>query len=573
MQKPGRSGDDSRPDRIDELAAQDARAIGVPADGEAAITDAVTGEPTEAPALSETFPDDLLLDPLLSDEPIDLAAVRADDALIDALGGGDLDAAVGMIDDDDPLIAMLAAWAASARPDEQAEPEPAPARPSLVVVGEHDAAHEVAEHESPEHGFAAAECGAPGLAAVVPLAGPAATQVLDRPTPAVVNIDSDEPADATPVPPPAVAASLDLTTSDDDAAVLRDTPPPVLGVLDRVRALRRRIASSGHSLPPGHPLRRAAVVFVVAALGVSGAAATGGSSRPGDPGFAMTRVFFAEQAKSLVAAEVVSAGLDRAREYLDQRQPALAARELAAVRSALPDVREEEGHTRLVDQQHDLAAAVALTPSIPADARLRTTPTVPDDHDRDTSVLAEAAPPVTTTSDTATDGKPEVTSSDAAPGAAKSGTGAGDVVTKPTRREPSTGSSTADTTTSAGSTSTSADDSTSSAGATSTVGGTKDRATATVGATPTGDGSGGTSGAGGSSGTGDDPTTTTVTRVSTPTSTSPTSSPTTSRPPPPTDAGAGDTGSNGGIGAGSVTVGQARPSRHVGASISAVVII
>jgi len=62
--------------------------------------------------------DDLLFDPLLSDEPIDLAAVRADDALIDALGGlGGLDSANDVVDPDDPLIAMLAAWAASARPE------------------------------------------------------------------------------------------------------------------------------------------------------------------------------------------------------------------------------------------------------------------------------------------------------------------------------------------------------------------------------------------------------------------------------------------------------------------------
>ena len=64
--------------------------------------------------------DDLLFDPLLSDEPIDLAAVRADDALIDALGGGDLAGADDLVDPDDPLIAMLAAWAASARPEAEA---------------------------------------------------------------------------------------------------------------------------------------------------------------------------------------------------------------------------------------------------------------------------------------------------------------------------------------------------------------------------------------------------------------------------------------------------------------------
>ncbi len=76
--------------------------------------------------------DDLLFDPLLSDEPIDLAAVRADDALIDALSGGGL-AGADDLDDDDPLIAMLAAWAASARPDPAAATRPTD--PDVAATG------------------------------------------------------------------------------------------------------------------------------------------------------------------------------------------------------------------------------------------------------------------------------------------------------------------------------------------------------------------------------------------------------------------------------------------------------
>ena len=87
MRNPGRSDDgDGRPDRPDEFATGAAGAVGVPADG----GDAITRAPDDAPTLPDAVPDDLLFDPLLSDEPIDLAAVRADDALIDALGGGDL---------------------------------------------------------------------------------------------------------------------------------------------------------------------------------------------------------------------------------------------------------------------------------------------------------------------------------------------------------------------------------------------------------------------------------------------------------------------------------------------------
>src|SRR5690349_1518806 len=134
VRNPGRSGDgDARPDRTDEPTTETSGGAGAPAGGD----DAVTRAPDETPDPPTDLPDDLLFDPLLSDEPIDLAAVRADDALIDALGGGDLDAARDLIADDDPLIAMLAAWAASARPD---EPETVPGPPSLRVVGAQDPA-------------------------------------------------------------------------------------------------------------------------------------------------------------------------------------------------------------------------------------------------------------------------------------------------------------------------------------------------------------------------------------------------------------------------------------------------
>ena len=60
----------------------------------------------------------------LVDGPVDLAAVRADDALIDALAGGAGGGADGYgfggSDDDDRLAAILAAW----RADIEADPMP-----------------------------------------------------------------------------------------------------------------------------------------------------------------------------------------------------------------------------------------------------------------------------------------------------------------------------------------------------------------------------------------------------------------------------------------------------------------
>ena len=139
MRNPGRrDGDDARPDPTDPStpqagSAEEVRRTTVPPvcpHPTAQQTPPTSWTTTSAspPATRRTrrtsptrrLRRHLLFDPLLSDEPIDLAAVRADDALIDALGGGDLVGADDLVDPDDPLIAMLAAWAASARPEAEA---------------------------------------------------------------------------------------------------------------------------------------------------------------------------------------------------------------------------------------------------------------------------------------------------------------------------------------------------------------------------------------------------------------------------------------------------------------------
>lgn len=66
-------------------------------------------------AASSDRDDDLLFDPLLSDEPIDVAAVRADDALIDALAADPDTPVVLLVVEHDPLLLLLIAWAAESR--------------------------------------------------------------------------------------------------------------------------------------------------------------------------------------------------------------------------------------------------------------------------------------------------------------------------------------------------------------------------------------------------------------------------------------------------------------------------
>ena len=369
--------------------------------------------------------DDLLFDPLLSDEPIDLAAVRADDALIDALSGGGL-AGADDLADDDPLIAMLAAWAASARPEPAAathptDPDVAAAGPSAASAagdsGSHrrdrrcgvgrrrppgcrDAEHRIAGRRGLGGRRAGHRIGRAGRDRR-PHRAPSRPGSAHRPADRSAPSHCREPFGNAGRRRPSLAArrladhgALGEPGDGPVGAPRRaaTAAASVVTLLSRVRTAGRRTRPPGQALPPGHPLRRAAVAVVVVALGVSGAAASGGTAQPGDPAWAITKVFFAERAESIMAAQVVSAGLERAQLLLSQRQPELAKQVLAAIAASLPSVREEEGHTRLVDQQRMLEAVAALTPPLPGDPNLTSTTTPSRKTDPDPSVLAQGAP-------------------------------------------------------------------------------------------------------------------------------------------------------------------------------------
>jgi hypothetical protein len=266
------------------------------------------------------------------------------------------------------------------------------------------------------------------------------------------------------------------------------------------------------------------VAVVVAALGVSGAAAAGGTARPGDAGFAMTRVFFSERARSLEAAQVVADGLARAKVYIAQRQPALAAQELADVENRLPDVRDSDGHTRLLDEQQQLAAAVALTPPAPPappDQRSTDTPNTAG-TDPDTSILAEPAPATSS---------PDASTPDAA------GSGGADVVTAPSENATSGGGAAPEKGSAAQPGSGTA--ATPPEASTSTVSGATDQGTVTAEPTTSGTDDATTTVTTTSEPT--DPTTTSTSRTAEPTTSTSTST-STSTPPPSTTAPSGDEG-------------------------------
>ena len=222
-----------------------------PADGPDAaaegddLSDDLTDD--DSPEVPDFPGDDLLFDPLLSDEPIDLAAVRADDALIDALGGGgDLDCALDLIDADDPLIAMLAAWAASTRPDE--EPEPDRPRPPLRLVGAAEEPDATEPDGTQPAAMAGATAGAPDdVAEAAPTAGPALVvadgHVADE-APALVAVAADRP-----IPRPAEHATPEHRDARDrDARDRRRRPRDRHG-----RRHPRRGPASRPAACPGRP--------------------------------------------------------------------------------------------------------------------------------------------------------------------------------------------------------------------------------------------------------------------------------------------------------------------------------
>ena len=334
---------------------------------------------------SADFDDDLLFDPLLSDEPIDLAAVRADDALIDALGGGDLAAADDLVDPDDPLIAMLAAWAASARPDAERRRERGRAGP--------------VDQAAP----ARRSCGRRRGPSARPLAPK--PRVPDRPAGGPTAVGAGRrhrrrngcrrhrSHDTSAFPPPSIcppherqpAARLRRRRTRGPAPTpatrLAGTPLP--GRRGR-RACGRLVVSCrgscGRPAVParscagvrgrrGRPCRRATRCAGPRSpsssrrSGISGAAASGGTAMPGDPAWA-------------ISGCSSPSGRDRSRRrrscprawngpswHSGGAAATLAAQELAAVSAALPIVREEEGHTQLVDQQRMLAGRRGADPA------------------------------------------------------------------------------------------------------------------------------------------------------------------------------------------------------------------
>jgi Anti-sigma-D factor RsdA to sigma factor binding region len=238
--------------------------------------------------------------------PLDLSALRADDALIDALGAGLVRPDVpyeGCAESDQELVALLAAWVAEVRP-EGSEPLP---HADLVsaLIGQR-----------------------PRPLAAVP----------DQPAAAPATVEP-----ATPRP-----AAAGYSAPNRTGAVARPPVPP--------SERRGLLAQFG---------RRLAVAALLAGLASSGLA-VGMGSEPDGASVAVSRVAYADKARSAAAAAQVTDELHVARTALEQGHRAEAARAITSIGQHLPAVRDDDGRARLARDHQRLREILAASGGPPA---------------------------------------------------------------------------------------------------------------------------------------------------------------------------------------------------------------
>lgn len=108
------------------------------------------------------------------------------------------------------------------------------------------------------------------------------------------------------------------------------------------------------------PLAAAAAVLAIMFAGVGLAAR---DAQPGDTLWALSKVLYAERARSVEAAETVKQDLAQARAALTEGNVEVAKSKLEEASTALPTVMSEDGKDELLEQHRSLLAQLPGTPS------------------------------------------------------------------------------------------------------------------------------------------------------------------------------------------------------------------
>lgn len=143
---------------------------------------------------------------------------------------------------------------------------------------------------------------------------------------------------------------------DVDAEPISDLVDPKLATVT-VHAARMRKRRRPRMLVP---IAAAAAVLAIAFAGV-GLAARG--AQPGDTLWALTKVLYADHARSVEAAQAVKADLHEAQVALTEGNVDVAKSKLEDAHAALPTVSSEDGKTDLEAQHASLVAQLPGNPS------------------------------------------------------------------------------------------------------------------------------------------------------------------------------------------------------------------
>lgn len=276
------------------------------------------------------------------DTPIDLDAVRADDDLVEALAAGLVPPPTRRPESDDvdgQLVALLASWVADVRPE------------TLL--------HRLGD--------------APAEARLAPADEPAAAVTAVLPTVASVRAQAGDPGAVDPVPlggcaeqvagPSVAGHHAAVAGAISDASEQAPTEAFPLVVAEgrhgasgwwRPRRVVRRLVVRRLAIQ-----RLAAAALLIVLIG-SGLTLGAWQAKPGTTLWPMTRVVFAEKARSVQAATNVTTSLACARIALTAHQPYEAVAAYQAALTQLLAVAPAEGRAALAQESNQLGRQLAL---------------------------------------------------------------------------------------------------------------------------------------------------------------------------------------------------------------------
>jgi anti-sigma-D factor RsdA-like protein len=211
-----------------------------------------------------------------------------------------------------------------------------------------------------------------------------------------------------------LAALLLSWRHDVDAEPIHELVDPKLAVAT-VQAARIRQRRGSRLLAP---IAAAAAVLAIVFAGVGLAAR---DAQPGDTLWGLTRVLYADHARSVEAANAVRADLHEAEAALANGRVAEAKSMLDQARHQLPTVSTEDGKADLQAQHAALVAKLPDNPAVGSSPPPAALPTTAPGGSGTTGPVTTTPPDPTTTDPTTTDPKP--TTTDPKPTTTESGSG------------------------------------------------------------------------------------------------------------------------------------------------------